>query len=70
MLYRVSQILKSAYFHPEIGGKKSLKTVSMVTKILTSYISVRVPDGPIVTITHRYEFIYSLSLCTKASDHR
>ena len=39
----------------------------MVTKILTCCISVRVPDGPIVTIIHRYEFIYSLSFCTKAS---
>ena len=37
--------------------KKSLKTVTMVTKILTHYISVRVPDGPLVTIIHRYEFI-------------
>ena len=48
--------------------KKSLQSVTMVTKILTRYISVRVQDGPIVTIIHRYEFIYySLSFCTKAS---
>ena len=30
--------------------EKVFKTVTMVTKILTRYISVRVPDGPIVTI--------------------
>ena len=47
--------------------EKKVFTVTMVTKILTGYISVRVPDGPIVAIIHRYELIYSLSFCTKAS---
>ena len=31
----------------------TLKTVTKVTKILTCYISVTVPDRPIVTIIHR-----------------
>ena len=33
--------------------KKSLNTVTMVTKILTCYISVTVTDRPMVTIIHR-----------------
>ena len=35
--------------------KMSLNTVTMVTKILTCYISVTVSDRPIVTIIHREE---------------
>ena len=33
--------------------KTSFKNVTMVTKILTCYISATVPDRPIVTIIHR-----------------
>ena len=50
--YRFSQILKSAYFCAGIA-KKALNMVTMVTKIMTCYISVMVPDRPIVTIIHR-----------------
>ena len=32
---------------------KNVTTVTMVTKILTGYISVTVTDRPIVTIIHR-----------------
>ena len=49
--YRVIPILKSAHFSAQIG-KKYLNTVTMVTKILTCYISVTVPDRSIVTIIH------------------
>ena len=34
-------------------AKKSLNTVTMVTKTMTYYISVTVPDRPMVTIIHR-----------------
>ena len=34
-------------------AKNPLNTVTMVTKILTCYISVTVPDRPKVTIIHR-----------------
>ena len=33
--------------------KKSLNTVTMVTKMMACYISVTVPDRPMVTIIHR-----------------
>ena len=35
------------------GRKTSFKNVMMVTKMLHVYISVTVPDMPIVTIIHR-----------------
>ena len=35
------------------GRKTSFKNVTMVTKMLHVYISVTVPDRPIVTIIHR-----------------
>ena len=35
------------------GRKTSFKNVTMVTKILTCYISVTVRDRPVVTIIHR-----------------
>ena len=35
------------------GRKTSFKNVTMVTKMLHVYISVRVRDRPIVTIIHR-----------------
>ena len=39
---------------PEKNGRKtSFKNVTMVTKMLHVYISVTVPDRPIVTIIHR-----------------
>ena len=41
--------------------KKFFKNVTMVTKMLHAYISVMVPDRPIVTIIDRQELIYSLS---------
>ena len=34
-------------------AKKSLNTVTMVTKMMKCYISVRVQDRPMVTIIHR-----------------
>ena len=37
----------------KIGQKTCFKNVTMVTKILHVYISVTVPDRPIVTIIHR-----------------
>ena len=36
-----------------IGVKTSLKTVTMLTKILFVYISLMVPDRPMVTIIDR-----------------
>ena len=36
----------------------------MVAKIMTCYISVMVPGRPTVTIIHRQELMYSISLCT------
>ena len=50
--------------------KKSLKTVTMITKILTCYISVTVPDRHIVTIIHRQELTYRLSFRTMTCDLR
>ena len=44
---------KNDMFLQKNGRKTSLKTVTMVTKILTCYISVTVRDRPIVTIIHR-----------------
>ena len=44
---------KSDTFLQKKGQKTSLKNVTMVTKILNVYISVTVPDRPIVTIIHR-----------------
>ena len=38
----------------------SLKTIAMVTIMLFVYVSVMVPDRPIVTIIDRYELIYNL----------
>ena len=35
------------------GRKTSFKNVTMVTKMLHVYISVTVPDRPIVTVIHR-----------------
>ena len=35
------------------GRKTSFKNITMVTKMLHVYISVTVPDRPIVTIIHR-----------------
>ena len=40
-------------FQQKIGQKTSLKNITMGTKILQVYISVMVPDSPIVTIIHR-----------------
>ena len=34
-------------------GQKKIKNVTVVTKMLHVYISVTVPDRPIVTIIHR-----------------
>ena len=44
---------KNDMFLQKKGRKTSLKTVTMVTKILTCYISVTVRDRPIVTMIHR-----------------
>ena len=38
---------------PKMGAKTSFKYVTKVTKMLQVYISVTVPDGPIVTIIDR-----------------
>ena len=40
-------------FLKDMGEKRLSKNVTMVTKILHVYISVTVPDRPIVTIIHR-----------------
>ena len=44
---------KSYRFQQRNGRKTSFKNVTMVTKMLHFYISVTVPDKPIVTIIHR-----------------
>ena len=44
---------KNDTFLKRHGRKTSFKNVTMVTKILHVYISVTVPDRPIVTIIHR-----------------
>ena len=44
---------KNDMFLKRHGQKTSFKNVTMVTKILHVYISVTVPDRPIVTIIHR-----------------
>ena len=52
-------------------AEKSLKVVTMVTKIFTCNISVTVPDRPIVTIIHRAEFIHFTPLtCGDLVDHK
>ena len=44
---------KNDRFLQRNGRKTSFKNVTMVTKMLPVYISVTVPDRPIVTIIHR-----------------
>ena len=44
---------KNVMFLQKNGRKTSFKNVMMVTKMLHVYISVTVPDRPIVTIIHR-----------------
>ena len=44
---------KNDRFLQKNGRKTSFKNVTMVTKMLHVYISVTVPDRPIVTIIHR-----------------
>ena len=44
---------KNDRFLQRNGQKTSFKNVTMVTKMLHVYISVRVRDKPIVTIIHR-----------------
>ena len=44
---------KNETFLQKNERKTSLKNVTMVTKMLHVYISVTVPDRPIVTIIHR-----------------
>ena len=44
---------KSITFLQNNGQKMSFKNVTMVTKMLHVYISVKVQDRPIVTIIHR-----------------
>ena len=44
---------KNDTFLQKNGRKTSFKNVTMVTKMLHVYISVTVPDRPIVTIIHR-----------------
>ena len=44
---------KNYRFLQRNGRKTSFKNVTMVTKMLHVYISVTVPDKPIVTIIHR-----------------
>ena len=44
---------KSDRFLQRNGRKKSIKNVTMVTKMLHAYISVTVRDRPLVTIIHR-----------------
>ena len=44
---------KNDRFLQRNGRKTSFKNVTMVTKMLHVYISVTVPDRPIVTIIHR-----------------
>ena len=44
---------KNYRFLQRNGRKTSFKNVTMVTKMLHVYISVTVPDKPIVTIMHR-----------------
>ena len=52
---------KNVTFFKKCVRKTSFKIVTIVTKMLRAYISVTVPDRPIVTIIHRKELIYSLS---------
>ena len=52
MLSVTIQLIKMACFLKN-GPKTSFKNVMIVTKILHVYISVTVPDRPIVTIIHR-----------------
>ena len=59
-----------ACFKKKNGRKTSFENVMMVTKMLHVYISVTVPDRPIVTIIHRYELIYRLSFRTMSCDLR
>ena len=44
---------KNDRFLQRNGRKKSIKNVTMVTKMLQVYISVTVRDRPLVTIIHR-----------------
>ena len=44
---------KNETFLKKYSRKKAIKNVTMVTKMLHVYISVTVPDRPIVTIYHR-----------------
>ena len=50
---------KNDMFLQKIGQKTCFKNVTMVTKILHVYISVTVPDRPIVTIIHIYRNSYT-----------
>ena len=52
------------------GRKTSFKNITMVTKMLHVYISVTVPDRPIVTIIYVGELIYRLSFRTMTCDLR
>ena len=55
-------------FLKNIREKTSFKNVTMVTQMMHVYISVTVPDRPIVTIIDRQELIYSLSSHTMTCD--
>ena len=54
------QIFEKKFFKNGYHGYKNIDTL---------YLSEDA-RWPIVAIIHRYEFIYSLSFCTKASDLR
>ena len=53
MLSLTIRIIKRICSYTEMGDKTSFKNVAMVTKMLYAYISVTVPDRPMVTIIHR-----------------
>ena len=55
-------------FLKNIREKTSFKNVTMVTQMMHVYISVTVPDRPIVTIIDRQKLIYSLSSHTMTCD--